>query len=66
MTGSSPEEGARTSVYLATSPEVKGVTGSYYEEMQRVRSEPLTYNRAVQDHLWNIAERLTGNTFTNE
>jgi NAD(P)-dependent dehydrogenase (short-subunit alcohol dehydrogenase family) len=66
MTGSSSEEGARTSVYLATSPEVKGVTGSYYEEMQRVRSEPLTYNRAVQDHLWNIAERLTGNTFTNE
>jgi NAD(P)-dependent dehydrogenase (short-subunit alcohol dehydrogenase family) len=60
MKGISPEEGARTSVYLAFSPEVAGVSGQYFENMRPVRSTALTHDRAVQEKLWEIAEELTG------
>jgi NAD(P)-dependent dehydrogenase (short-subunit alcohol dehydrogenase family) len=62
MQGASPEKGATTSVFLATSPAVGEKTGLYYEEMQQVRSEPLTYDTDVQDRLWMVAERATGLT----
>jgi len=54
-----PEEGARTSVCLATSEEVNGVSGHYFDSRKQVRSSDLTYNRSVQDRLWKIAEDLT-------
>src|SRR5262249_21571535 len=38
--GRSVEEGARTSVYLATSPEVEGVTGKYFARQKQVASSP--------------------------
>ncbi|MBP1929501.1 NAD(P)-dependent dehydrogenase (short-subunit alcohol dehydrogenase family) [Methanolinea mesophila] len=60
MRGISPEEGARTSVYLAVSPEVAGVSGKYFEEMQPAGSTALTHDRAVQERFWKIAEDLTG------
>jgi NAD(P)-dependent dehydrogenase (short-subunit alcohol dehydrogenase family) len=60
MPGITPEEGARTSVYLALSPEAAGISGQYFEHMQPVRSTPLTYDRNVQERLWKIAENLTG------
>jgi NAD(P)-dependent dehydrogenase (short-subunit alcohol dehydrogenase family) len=50
------EEGAQTSVYLALDPEVNGVSGKYFEEQKPVRSSALTYDRSVQDRLWNVAE----------
>jgi NAD(P)-dependent dehydrogenase (short-subunit alcohol dehydrogenase family) len=56
----SPEEGARTSVYLATSPDLTGTSGRYFDNLKQVRSSALTYNREVQDRLWKIAENLTG------
>ena len=62
--GASPEEGAKTSVCLATSPKVNGVSGKYYEEMRLVRSEPLTYEKDIQERLWRLAEGLTGITYT--
>jgi NAD(P)-dependent dehydrogenase (short-subunit alcohol dehydrogenase family) len=59
--GQPPADGAKTSVFLALSPEVEGVTGMYFEESQRPgRSSPLTYDREVQERLWGIAEKLTG------
>jgi NAD(P)-dependent dehydrogenase (short-subunit alcohol dehydrogenase family) len=54
-----PEEGARTSVYLASSEEVTGVSGHYFDTRKQVRSSDLTYDRSVQDRLWKIAEDLT-------
>jgi len=56
----SPEEGARTSVYLAVSPDVTGISGQYFNEKKQVRSSALTHDRSVQDQLWKIAEDLTG------
>ncbi len=54
----SPEEGARTSVYLASSPEVEGVTGGYY-----VKCRPATVSTIAQDdiaarRLWDASEAL--------
>jgi len=55
-----PEEGARTPVWLATSSDVAGVTGHYFEEMKPVRSSALTYNLPVRERLWRMAGDLTG------
>ncbi|MFA5348741.1 MAG: SDR family oxidoreductase [Methanoregula sp.] len=54
----SPEEGAQTSVYLAISPEVTGISGQYFDNRKKVRSSALTHDRSVQDRLWNLAEDL--------
>jgi len=56
------EEGARTSVYLATSAEVEGVTGGYYS---RCRQAPLlttaaALDEAVAERLWQVSEKLVG------
>jgi NAD(P)-dependent dehydrogenase (short-subunit alcohol dehydrogenase family) len=54
-----PEEGARTSVYLATSPDVIHTSGRYFEKRKQIRSSALTYDRPVQERFWKIAEDLT-------
>jgi NAD(P)-dependent dehydrogenase (short-subunit alcohol dehydrogenase family) len=60
MTAISPEEGAKTSIFLARSMEVARVSGKYFEEQRPVRSSVLSYDRGVQERLWNMAEDLTG------
>lgn len=57
--GISPEEGARTSLYLALNPEVTRVSGRYFDDQKPVRSSALTYDRSVQERLWNVARELT-------
>jgi NAD(P)-dependent dehydrogenase (short-subunit alcohol dehydrogenase family) len=56
----SPEEGAQTSIYLASSPEVAGVTGQYFEEQKPVASSPLSYDEATAYSLWEISAEMTG------
>jgi NAD(P)-dependent dehydrogenase (short-subunit alcohol dehydrogenase family) len=55
-----PEEGAQTSIFLARSPEVAGVSGRYFDERRPIRSSALSYDRGVQERLWKLAEDLTG------
>jgi NAD(P)-dependent dehydrogenase (short-subunit alcohol dehydrogenase family) len=55
-----PEEGARTSVYLASSPEVEGVTGRYFYECKEARSSEGSRDPAAAADLWSVSERLTG------
>ena len=57
--GAKPEEGAETSIYLASSPEVEGVTGMYFERKQARRSSRESYDEAPARRLWEISERLT-------
>jgi len=57
------EEGAKTTLYLATSPEVEGVTGRYFEKCKPKSSVPISYNISMQKKLWDIGEELTGRTF---
>lgn len=56
----SPERGARTSIYLASSPEVEGVTGKYFVNSKPVRSSPVSYDEAAQRRLWQVSEQMTG------
>ena len=46
LTMISPERGGDTLVYLATSPEVEGLTGGYYEKNRKVTSAPLALDEA--------------------
>ncbi len=53
------EQGAETPVFLASSPEVEGVTGKYFVNRQPTLSSPLSYKRELQDSFWKISEQLT-------
>ncbi|MCB9593545.1 MAG: SDR family NAD(P)-dependent oxidoreductase [Sandaracinaceae bacterium] len=55
----SPEQGARTPVWLATSPELEGVTGKYFRFMKELRSSEATYDVAAQDRLVALAQEMT-------
>ncbi len=54
----STEEGARTSVYLASSPEVAGVTGKYFSKCKPVESNAVSYDVQSQQKLWSLSEQL--------
>ncbi|HLZ10904.1 MAG TPA: short-chain dehydrogenase, partial [Chloroflexota bacterium] len=56
----SDEEGAKTSVYLASSPEVEGVTGKYFTNQQAVPSSEISYDEAKAARLWDLSLQLTG------
>lgn len=55
----SAEEGAQTMIYLATSPEVEGVTGKYFVKEKAVLSSPASYDEAAARRLWQISEKMT-------
>lgn len=55
----SPERGAQTSIYLATSPEVEGVTGKYFNNQKAVPSSKESYDDAVAKRLWDVSLELT-------
>jgi NAD(P)-dependent dehydrogenase (short-subunit alcohol dehydrogenase family) len=55
-----PEQGARTVVYLASSPDVETVTGKYFVREREVASDPASYNEAAAKRLWEISEEMTG------
>ncbi len=56
----SPEEGARTSVYLASSPQVQDVTGKYFEDSQVVPADPAADDEATAQRLWRVSMEMTG------
>ena len=62
LRGMSPEKGARTSVYLAISKEVEGITGGYYEKSHAVRSSPASYDEAAAARLWEVSVEMTENS----
>lgn len=55
-----PEQGAATAVYLASSPEVEGETGQYYYRRKPVRSSKTSYDKKLADRLWGLSEELAG------
>ncbi|HLK40030.1 MAG TPA: SDR family oxidoreductase [Polyangiaceae bacterium] len=56
----SPAEGASRIVYLATSPEVEGKSGGYYEKNVERAPAKLAQDEAVAKRLWDASVRLTG------
>ena len=55
-----PEAGAKTMIYLASSPEVAGVTGKYFDKNKAVSSSVASMDQAVQEKLWAHSEQLAG------
>jgi retinol dehydrogenase-14 len=58
--GRSPEKGAQTILFLATSPEVQGMTGGYFFDGVRVESSRLSQDEAIASRLWQVSANLTG------
>jgi len=56
----SPAKGARTSIWLATSPEVAGVSGAYFESRRRVEPDPAAKDDAAAERLWAVSSALCG------
>jgi NAD(P)-dependent dehydrogenase (short-subunit alcohol dehydrogenase family) len=54
------EKGAKTSIYLASSPEVEGVTGKYFTECKPAASSDSSNDAAVQERLWQVTAQMTG------
>jgi NAD(P)-dependent dehydrogenase (short-subunit alcohol dehydrogenase family) len=57
--GVPPKEGSRTSVYLAASEEINGISGKYFIKSRAARSGKLTYDKERQDKLWDISCKMT-------
>lgn len=56
----STKQGAETPVYLATSPEVVGISGKYWNLKQQKRSSDNSYDREQQTALWHYSAEVTG------
>jgi NAD(P)-dependent dehydrogenase (short-subunit alcohol dehydrogenase family) len=56
----SSADGAKTSIYLATSPEVDGVTGKYYAKYKPTSLSAAASNPENAKKLWEISLQLTG------
>jgi NAD(P)-dependent dehydrogenase (short-subunit alcohol dehydrogenase family) len=55
-----PEQGADTAVWLASSPEVESVTARYYARRRARRSSGRSYDTELAGRLWRVSEELTG------
>lgn len=56
----SPEEGARTIIYLASSPEVEGKTGGYYVKCRPATPSAAAQNDADAKRLWDVSAKIAG------
>jgi NAD(P)-dependent dehydrogenase (short-subunit alcohol dehydrogenase family) len=54
------DRGAQTSIYLASSPEVEGISGEYFSRCKAVRSSAASYDEAAARRLWDISAEMTG------
>ena len=55
-----PEQGADTLIYLASSPEVEGMTGKYLADRKVKVASNAAYDETLQKKLWEASEELTG------
>lgn len=55
-----PERGAETSIYLASSAEVEGRSGGYFVDRRERRSADASYDREAARRLWEVSEELVG------
>jgi len=56
----SPEKGAETIIYLASSRKVDGVSGKYFIDKKPAHSSDISYDQDIAKRLWTVSETLTG------
>lgn len=54
------EEGAQTSIYLASSPEVEKVSGKFFIKSAPVHSSRLSYDEQLRKQVWELTEKMVG------
>jgi NAD(P)-dependent dehydrogenase (short-subunit alcohol dehydrogenase family) len=54
-----PDSGAATSIYLASSSDVANVTGKYFSNCKETRSSKASYDAAAARRLWDVSAQLT-------
>ncbi len=60
--GRTPEQGADTVIYLASAPELAGVTGQYFFDRKPLTPSAAARDAAAARRLWQVSEQLTGLT----
>jgi retinol dehydrogenase 12 len=60
MGGKSPQQGAQTILYLATSPEVADVTGAYFVDERRREPASQAHDEDTARRLWAVSAEMTG------
>jgi len=53
-----PEKGADTVIWLASSPEVEGITGKYFVDRKEQATNSESYNTTIATRLWEVSERM--------
>lgn len=53
-----PKQGAETVIYLASSSDVKGVTGKFFYKNKEVKSSDESYDKKIAKELWALSEKL--------
>jgi hypothetical protein len=61
-----PEQGAQAALYLATAPEMVGVTGRYFDRATESRSPQVSYNVELQRRIWNLSVAHTAQPATHD
>ena len=56
----SPDQGASTSVYAATSPDLEGVSGKFFSNSREARTSKASYDQALAERLWTVSAQLVG------
>ncbi len=51
-------EGAKTSVYLATSKDVENITGKYFSDSKIAKPQSIAYDKDIRAKLWQLSEEL--------
>ena len=59
-----PAQGAGTPIYLASSPEVEGITGRYFVNRKPKTSSKASYDTTAAARLWQVSTDLAGMTAT--
>ena len=60
--GDNPERGAAIVLYVASSPEIDGITGKYFHDNAVRETAPVTYDEEHARWLWDASTKLTGLT----
>ena len=59
------KEGAQTTIYCSVAEELEGVSGLYYSDCRVKECNPLAKDPGLAKKLWDVSERLTGESWNN-
>jgi NAD(P)-dependent dehydrogenase (short-subunit alcohol dehydrogenase family) len=65
ISGSSVEEGCKTSVYLASDDNLSGVSGKYFVNSKESEASPLAFDPGLRKNLWSLSEEITQLNFSD-